>query len=138
MSESDPFRYRVKFKDIRVNPPKDEASRARAKQTRVCDEQGCDLEGAHPAPRSGGKGRHFRLILARCGGEGKGRTESAAQTHRMFMLQRQKRSITWALGRVTPARTRRISTLYCLTWAVNKTQRSTLGVCRACKSEFLT
>ena len=59
MSESDPFRYRVKFKDIRVNPPADEASRARAKQTRVCDEPGCDLEGAHPAPRQGGKGRHF-------------------------------------------------------------------------------
>lgn len=59
MSDSDPFRYRVKFKDIRVNPPKDEASRARAKQTRVCDEHGCDLEGAFPAPRQGGKGRHF-------------------------------------------------------------------------------
>lgn len=59
MSDSDPFRYRVKFKDIRVNPPADEASRARAKHTRVCDEPGCDLEGTHPAPRPGGKGRHF-------------------------------------------------------------------------------
>ena len=59
MSDSDPFRYRVKFKDIRVKPPADEASRARAKQTRVCDEQGCDLEGTHPAPRRNGKGRHF-------------------------------------------------------------------------------
>src|SRR3990167_3114967 len=59
MSDSDPFRYRVKYKDIRVNPPADEASRARAKQTRVCDEPGCDLEGAHPAPRQNGKGRHF-------------------------------------------------------------------------------
>jgi hypothetical protein len=59
MSDSDPFRYRVKFKDIRVKPPADEASRERAKQTRVCDEPGCDLEGAHPAPRQNGKGRHF-------------------------------------------------------------------------------
>lgn len=59
MSDSDPFRYRVKFKDIRVKPPADEASRERAKQTRVCDEPGCDLEGAHPAPRRNGKGRHF-------------------------------------------------------------------------------
>ncbi len=58
MSDSDPFRYRVKFKDIRVNPPREETSRARAKQTRVCDEPGCDLEGAHPAPRQGGKGKH--------------------------------------------------------------------------------
>jgi hypothetical protein len=59
MSQSDPFRYRVKFKDIRVKPPADEASRARAKQTRCCDEPGCDLEGAFPAPRQNGKGRHF-------------------------------------------------------------------------------
>jgi DnaJ domain len=59
MTDSAPFRYRVKFKDIRVNPPADETSRARAKQTRVCDEPGCDLEGSHPAPRPGGKGRHF-------------------------------------------------------------------------------
>lgn len=59
MSDSDPFRYRVKFKDIRVKPPADETSRARAKQTRVCDEPGCDLEGVHPAPRQNGKGKHF-------------------------------------------------------------------------------
>ncbi|MFN3912621.1 DnaJ domain-containing protein [Hyphomonas sp.] len=42
-----------------MKPPADEASRARAKQTRVCDEAGCDLEGTHPAPRQNGKGRHF-------------------------------------------------------------------------------
>lgn len=59
MSDGEPFSYRVKFKDIRVNPPADEASRARAKQTRMCDEPGCDLEGAHPAPRQNGRGRHF-------------------------------------------------------------------------------
>ncbi|MEQ9506515.1 MAG: J domain-containing protein [Hyphomonas sp.] len=59
MSDSDSFRYRVKFKDIRVNPPADETSRARAKKTRVCDEHGCDLEGAFPAPKQDGKGKHF-------------------------------------------------------------------------------
>ncbi|WP_291060674.1 J domain-containing protein [Hyphomonas sp.] len=42
-----------------MKPPADETSRARAKQTRVCDEPGCDLEGAHPAPRQNGKGKHF-------------------------------------------------------------------------------
>ncbi len=58
MSDGDPFTYRVKFKDIRVKPPAEETSRARAKQTRVCDKKGCDLEGTHPAPKPGGKGRH--------------------------------------------------------------------------------
>ena len=59
MSDGEPFIYRVKFTDIRVKPPADETSRARAKQTRVCEEPGCDLEGTHPAPRPGGKGRHW-------------------------------------------------------------------------------
>lgn len=59
MSDGEPFIYRVKFTDIRVKPPADETSRARAKRTRVCDEAGCDLEGTHPAPRPGGRGRHW-------------------------------------------------------------------------------
>ncbi|MBB39379.1 MAG: molecular chaperone DnaJ [Hyphomonas sp.] len=60
MSDGDPFPYRVKFTDIRVNPPADEVSRARARKTRVCDHKGCDLEGSYPAPKRGakGKGRH--------------------------------------------------------------------------------
>ncbi|KCZ50821.1 J domain-containing protein [Hyphomonas pacifica] len=58
MSDSDPFSYRVKFKDMRIKPPKDEASRARAQKTRVCDHKDCDLEGTHPAPKPGGKGQH--------------------------------------------------------------------------------
>ena len=45
MSDGDPYPYRVKFTDIRVNPPPDEVSRARARKTRVCDHKGCDLEG---------------------------------------------------------------------------------------------
>lgn len=57
MSDRDPFIYRVKFTDIRIKPPADETSRRRAKQTRVCEEPGCDLEGSHPAPASGGKGK---------------------------------------------------------------------------------
>ncbi|HPF23665.1 MAG TPA: J domain-containing protein [Hyphomonas sp.] len=59
MSEGEPFSYRVKFTDIRVNPPADEVSRARARATRVCDHKACDLEGTHPAPKRGGKGRHY-------------------------------------------------------------------------------
>lgn len=59
MSDSEPFRYRVKFTDIRVKPPADETSRSRAKKTRVCEKKGCDLEGTHPAPKPGGKGRHW-------------------------------------------------------------------------------
>ncbi len=59
MSDSDSFPYRVKFTDIRVNPPAEEASRARAKRTRVCEHQGCELEGAYPAPARNGRGRLY-------------------------------------------------------------------------------
>ncbi len=59
MTDSDPFSYKVKFKDIRVKPPADEASRARAKATKVCEAKGCDLEGKCPAPKHGGKGKHW-------------------------------------------------------------------------------
>ncbi len=59
MSDGEPFIYRVKFTDIRVKPPHDEVSRARAKRTRTCDHPGCDLAGEYPAPGPGGKGRLF-------------------------------------------------------------------------------
>ena len=59
MSDGDPFSYRVKFKDIRIKPPKDEASRARAQKTRVCDHKQCDLEGTHPAPKRQGNRHYF-------------------------------------------------------------------------------
>ena len=59
MSDGDPFSYRVKFRDMRVNPPAEETSRARAKKTRVCDKEGCDQEGTHPAPKPGGKGKYY-------------------------------------------------------------------------------
>jgi hypothetical protein len=60
MTDNDPFTYRVKFKDIRVKPPADETSRARAKRSKVCQQPGCELEGAFPAPRQDGKGKyHF-------------------------------------------------------------------------------
>lgn len=59
MTDGDRFIYRVKFKDIRVKPPADEVSRARARRTRVCEHKGCDLEGVCPAPQPGGKGRHW-------------------------------------------------------------------------------
>jgi hypothetical protein len=58
MSDKDPFEYRIKFTDMRVKPPADETSRARAKATRTCEHQSCDLEGTHPAPKRRGKGKH--------------------------------------------------------------------------------
>ena len=62
MSEGEPFIYRVKFTDIRVKPPAEEVSRARARKTKVCDHKDCDLEGTHPAPKRGGKGRHHFCV----------------------------------------------------------------------------
>jgi hypothetical protein len=62
MSDGDPYPYRVKFTDIRVNPPAEEVSKARARKTKVCDHKGCDLEGTHPAPKRGGKGRHHFCV----------------------------------------------------------------------------
>lgn len=60
MSDSDPFSYRVKFTDIRIKPPAEETSKARARKTRVCEHPDCELEGAFPAPKRGGKGKvHF-------------------------------------------------------------------------------
>ena len=52
---SSAFSYRVKFRDIRIKPPAEEASRARAKTTGVCEHAGCDLAGEHPAPRNDGQ-----------------------------------------------------------------------------------
>ncbi len=62
MSESEPFSYRVKFTDIRVNPPAEETSRARARKTRVCDHANCDLEGTHPAPMRQGRGKYYFCV----------------------------------------------------------------------------
>ena len=59
MSDSDPFSYRVKFTDIRVKPPAEETSKARARKTRVCEHPECELEGAFPAPKRGGKGKVY-------------------------------------------------------------------------------
>jgi hypothetical protein len=59
MTDSQPFTYRVKYKDIRVKPPADETSKARAKATRVCEAKGCDLAGDCPAPKHGSNGRHW-------------------------------------------------------------------------------
>ncbi len=59
MTDSNAFSYRVKYTDIRVNPPAADRSRARAKKTRPCDEKGCDLEGAFPAPKRGVNGKHW-------------------------------------------------------------------------------
>ena len=56
---SSTYSYRVKFKDIRVKPSKEDTSRARATQTRVCEHASCDLAGDHPAPRNDGKPGKF-------------------------------------------------------------------------------
>lgn len=51
---SDAFSYRVKFKDMRVKPPADETSKARAKENTVCEHKGCDLAGDYKSPKHGG------------------------------------------------------------------------------------
>ena len=53
------FPYRVKFMDIRVKPPADDVSRAKAEETRTCDHPGCDLAGDHRAPKRTGRGYHW-------------------------------------------------------------------------------
>ncbi|MEO0466303.1 MAG: J domain-containing protein [Pseudomonadota bacterium] len=53
------FPYRVKFMDIRVKPPADDVSRAKAAKTRICDHKGCDLAGDHKAPKRSGRGFHW-------------------------------------------------------------------------------
>ncbi|MEM0987017.1 MAG: J domain-containing protein [Pseudomonadota bacterium] len=55
----DPFAYRVKFTDIRVKPPASDTSRRKAKETRVCEHDGCDLAGEHRAPKKKGRGHHY-------------------------------------------------------------------------------
>lgn len=56
---SDDYSYRVKFTDIRIKPPADETSRAKAQEERVCEHDGCDLAGEHPAPKRFGDGKHW-------------------------------------------------------------------------------
>jgi len=55
----DAFPYRVKFRDIRVKPPADDVSRAKAEATRVCEQKGCDLAGEHRAPKRNARGFHW-------------------------------------------------------------------------------
>lgn len=59
MSEDEAYNYRVKFTDIRVKPPAEDVSKAKAKKTRVCEKDGCELEGECPAPARNGKGKLF-------------------------------------------------------------------------------
>lgn len=56
---SNAFSYRVKFKDIRVKPPADDVSRARAQESQVCEHKGCDLAGDYRSPRHGGGYHQF-------------------------------------------------------------------------------
>lgn len=53
------YDYRVKFTDIRVKPPADEKSRAKAQENRLCDHGSCDLLGEHPAPKRVGDGKYW-------------------------------------------------------------------------------
>lgn len=55
----DAFPYRVKFRDIRVKPPADDVSRAKATKTRVCEHKSCDLAGEHKAPKRNARGHHW-------------------------------------------------------------------------------
>lgn len=55
----DGYKYRPKFTDIRVKPPADETSRAKAQESRTCEHPGCDLAGDYPAPKQFGDGKHY-------------------------------------------------------------------------------
>lgn len=52
---SEDFKYRPKFgMDMRIKPPADEKSRARAKKNTTCEFKGCDLAGEFKSPKHGG------------------------------------------------------------------------------------
>jgi len=52
---SEDFNYKPKFgMDMRIKPPADEKSRARAKQNVTCEFKGCDLAGEFKSPKHGG------------------------------------------------------------------------------------
>jgi len=53
------YDYRVKFTDIRIKPPSGSKSRSKAKETRVCEHDECDLAGEFPAPKRIGDGKHY-------------------------------------------------------------------------------
>ena len=56
---ADGYEYRPKFTDIRVKPPADETSRAKAAESKVCEHHSCDLAGEFPAPKRFGDGKHW-------------------------------------------------------------------------------
>ena len=56
---SEDYKYRPRFRDIRVKPPAEESSRSRAAKTRTCEHDGCDLAGDFPAPKQFGDGHHY-------------------------------------------------------------------------------
>ncbi|MEM7660931.1 MAG: J domain-containing protein [Pseudomonadota bacterium] len=56
---SEAFDYRVKFRDMRIKPPADDKSRARAQETRTCEYKGCDLAGEYKSPKHGGGYYYF-------------------------------------------------------------------------------
>jgi len=49
------FEYRPKFgMDMRIKPPADEKSRAKAKKNTTCEHKSCDLAGEFKSPKRGG------------------------------------------------------------------------------------
>jgi len=57
--DDDAYKYRPKFTDIRVKPPADETSRAKAQESRICEHPNCDLAGEYPAPMQFGDRKHY-------------------------------------------------------------------------------
>ena len=54
------FEYKPKFgMDMRIKPPADEKSRAKAKKSTTCEHKGCDLAGEFKSPKHGGGFRMF-------------------------------------------------------------------------------
>ena len=97
----DNYDYRPKFTDIRIKPPADDKSRAKAKETRTCEHKSCDLAGEFPAPKHNGNGKHwfckrhaaeynksFNFFDGMTAAEAKSFQESARHDHKQ----------TWKLG----------------------------------------
>lgn len=57
--KDDDFDYRVKFTDIRVKKGGRKGAAAREAETRICDYEGCQEPGIHPAPKRVGDGKFY-------------------------------------------------------------------------------
>jgi hypothetical protein len=97
------FAYRVKFVDVRVRPPKEDRSRARARATRRCDHAGCDLAGDCRAPVHPDIPNRYYWFCERHAGEYNARWNFFAGKTDAEIEAFQQRAVygegpTWAMG----------------------------------------